>query len=132
MLAKNFKTLKALCLWLEENKSLLEDEIGLKFSFMEVTNDAIIATVKDSSNFKIIIMPVFDFGMESLKAIENTLENKPEDGKYIGVVMLAESFPEELWEYIKTLKKYVRLVLALYLEADQNDKPAFNYPKIAN
>ena len=129
-LSKTFKTRRDLCEWLKENKPILQEETGFEFTDLQLVNDVLIASVKINQYFKVLIMPDFNFNDDSLNSVKNELENQPENLKYIAVVIMAESFPENLWEYYKTLRTYVRYVLPLYLKADKDNKPVFEYPKI--
>jgi len=130
MLAEKFKTKKALCEWLKENKPILQEETGFEITDLQIANDLLIGGVKINSSFKVLIMPDFNFNDASLNFIKNELENQPENCKYIAVVIVAESFSEDLCEYYKILRNYVRLVLPLYLKADSNNNPVFDYPEI--
>lgn len=130
MLANKFKTRQDLCEWLKENKQILQEETGFEFTDLQIANDLLIGSVKINSCFKVLIMPDFNFNDDSLNFIKNELKNPPEDCKYIAVVIMAESFPEDLCSYYKILRNYVRYVLPLYLKADKDNKPVFDYPKI--
>ncbi|MEW5818609.1 MAG: hypothetical protein AB1782_00330 [Cyanobacteriota bacterium] len=129
-LSKIFNTRQDLCEWLKENKPILQEETGFDFTDLQIANDLLIGSVKINSSFKILIMPDFNFNNDSLNSIKNELENQPEGCKYIATVIMAESFPENLWEQHKTLRNYVRYVLPLYLKVDKDNKPVFDYPKI--
>lgn len=130
-LSKTFKTRQDLCEWLKENKSILQEETGFEFTDLQIANDSLIGGVKINSSFKVLIMPDFNFNNDSLNYIKNELENQPENLKYIAVVIMVESFPENLCEYYKTLKNYVRYVLPLYLRVDKDNKPVFDYPDLS-
>ena len=130
-LSKTFKTKQDLCEWLKENKSILQEETGFEFTDLQIVNDSLIGMIKINSSSKVLIMPVFNFNDNSLNSIKNELENQPEDCKYISVVIMTESFPENLCEHYKTLRNYVRYVLPLYLQVDQNNKPVFDYPDLS-
>ncbi|MEW5822276.1 MAG: hypothetical protein AB1782_18930 [Cyanobacteriota bacterium] len=129
-LGKVFKTRQDLCEWLKENKLILQEETGFEFTNLQIANDLLRGGVKINSSFKILIMPDFDFNDDSLNFIKNELENQPENCKYIAVVIMAERFPEDLWECYKSLRNYVRLVLPLLLKVDKDNKPVFGYPEI--
>lgn len=129
-LSKTFKTRQDLCEWLKKNKPILQEETGFEFTDLKIANDLLIGGIKINSGSKVLIMPDFNFNDDSLNFIKNVLENQPENLKYIAVVIMAESFPEDLYLYYKTLRTYVRLVLPLYLKVDKDNNPVFDYPKI--
>ncbi|MEW5821789.1 MAG: hypothetical protein AB1782_16465 [Cyanobacteriota bacterium] len=129
-LSKTFKTRQDLCEWLKKNKPILQEETGFEFTDLQIANDLLIGSVKINSSFKVLIMPDFNFNDDSLNFIKNELENPTEECKYIAVVIIAESFPDDLYSYYKTLRNYVRMVLPLYLKVDKDNKPVFDYPKI--
>ena len=129
-LSKTFKTRQDLCEWLKDNKPILQGETGFEFTDLQIANDVLIGGVKINSSSKVLIIPDFNFNDDSLNFIKNELANQPENCKYIAVVIMAESFPDDLYSYYKTLRNYVRLVLPLYLKVDKDNKPVFDYPKI--
>lgn len=129
-LSKTFNTRQDLCKWLKENKAILQEETGYEFTDLKISNDLLIGSVKINPCFKVFIMPDFNFNDNSLNSIKKELDNKPENCKYIAIVIMAESFPNELYSYYKTLRNYVRLVLPLYLKADKDNKPVFDYPEV--
>jgi hypothetical protein len=126
MLAKKYKDRNSLCRWIKRNRGLLQEETGINFMHMVIVDDILIAHPKCHPYFKIIIKPEFIFTKESLKHIEQTLQMEFKKAKFIGVIILAERFSINPWEYYKALREHVGLVLPFYLKADQDKKkPVF-------
>ncbi|NCU31429.1 MAG: hypothetical protein EOM23_00515 [Candidatus Moranbacteria bacterium] len=125
-LSKSFKSRQEICLWLENHKADLEDQIGFRLNIISACDLGILAEIRDSRDLKIVCIPDFDLTRESLETIEGFVDGEIGSEKHIGAIVLAESIDPKLEGHIVTLKCKTKLFRIYLLDVDEKtNKPLF-------
>ena len=128
-----FKTREEVCLWLEKNKTILEEKVGFKMKFISTVELGILAEVEDSGDLKIISIPDFELLEESLKMSESFIRGEIGDEKYAGTIILAGNINEKFDKYLIKLKHISKIFRVYILEVDKQQRPVFKkYEAISN
>ncbi|MEI7475767.1 MAG: hypothetical protein WCK67_13415 [bacterium] len=128
-----FKTREEICLWLEKNKTALEEKVGFKMQFTSTVELGILAEIEDSKDLKIISIPDFELLEESLKMSESFIRGEIGDEKYAGTIILAGNINEKFDKYLIKLQYISKLFRVYILEVDEQQRPVFKeYEAVSN
>jgi hypothetical protein len=120
-----FKTREEVCLWIEENKTALEEKVGFKMKFTSVVELGILAEIENSKDLKIICIPEFELSNDTLETIEGFIRGEIGDEKYAGTIILAGKINEKFDKYLIKLKHISRIFRISILEVDEQQRPVF-------
>ena len=125
-LKEAFKTREEICLWLEKNKTALEEKVGFKMQFTSVVELGILAEVENTRDLRIISIPDFELLRDTLETMEGFITGEIGGDKYIGAIILAGEIPKEFTGYIAKIKCMTKIFRIYLLEVDDETKmPVF-------